>query len=217
MLHTTKIILVDDHTLLREALAGMISNLTNYEVLFQAANGIELMEQIGKGQVPDLVLLDIHMPRMNGYATAEWLSQQHPKVKILALSMYNDEQSVIRMFKSGAKGYILKDVQPEELESALHQMVSKGYYHADLVADIFMRTIHSGADGINLAKPVLNEKEKVFLRLACSELTYKEIANQMNLSVRTIDGYREELFEKLHVKSRTGLVLYTIKQGLVSL
>jgi DNA-binding NarL/FixJ family response regulator len=154
---------------------------------------------------------------MDGYDTAEWLVKHHSSVKILALSMYDDELSVIRMFRSGARGYILKDAQPGELEQALDQLVRRGYYHPDFVAEMLMKNSGVSLAQKELNQPFLTERERDFLRLACSEQTYKEIADQMCLSVRTIDGYREELFGKLQVKSRTGLVLYAIKQRIICL
>jgi len=207
--------LVDDHTLFRKGMVELIGHLPAYEILWQAADGKELMAVMERGQVPDLVLLDIHMPKMDGYATAEWLQQHYARIKILALSMYDDELSVIRMFRSGARGYVLKDAQPEELERALDQLIHRGYYHPDFVADLLMKNAGAPLTGKTSGKPLLREQELVFLRLACSEQTYKEIADHMNLSVRTIDGYREELFDKLGVKSRTGLVLFAIRQRLV--
>jgi len=143
MISQKTIALVDDHTLFRRGVAQLISHLSIYQVLFQASDGTELMEQIERGQLPDVVLLDIHMPKMDGYATAEWLVKHHSSVKILALSMYDDEPSVIRMFRSGARGYILKDAQPEELD----QLLRRGYYHADFVAEILMKN-----SGVSLAQ-----------------------------------------------------------------
>lgn len=211
------IVLVDDHTLLRIGLAQLVQSL-GYSVIFEADDGKEFSEKLDKNNLPDIVLMDINMPEMDGYQTTQWLKDNHPSVKVLALSMYDNENSIIRMLKSGAKGYILKDCEPAELKAAIDAVVSKGYYYSDLVSGKLIHAINkiedSGSDVNTLAN--LNERETDFLKYACTELTYKEIADKMFVSPRTIDGYRDALFEKLHVKTRVGLVMYAIKNGIVS-
>jgi DNA-binding NarL/FixJ family response regulator len=213
-----KIALVDDHVLLRNGLAGLVKSL-GHEVMFEADNGKHLIEKLQTNALPEIILLDINMPEMDGYETVKWIKKNHPGVKVLALSMYDNETAIIRMLKYGAKGYILKDSDPIQLKNALEDLVKKGFYYSELVSgklisainkmdsegDIFETTVH------------LNEREKDFLRHSCSEFTYKEIAEKMFVSPRTVDGYRDTLFEKLHVKTRVGLVIYAIKNGLVDL
>jgi DNA-binding NarL/FixJ family response regulator len=156
------------------------------------------------------------MPKMDGFTTAQWLKQTFPLVKIMALSMYDNENSVIRMFKSGAKGYILKDCEPQELKAALDSIMQKGYFYSELVTGKLIHTINKMEEDTDVRSlSQLNEKELQFLKLACTEMTYKEIADQMHLSPRTIDGYRDALFEKLNLKTRVGLVMYAIKNGIV--
>jgi DNA-binding NarL/FixJ family response regulator len=211
-----KVALADDHVLLRRGLASLVNSFDEYTVVYEGDNGLDLQKRINKDDLPDLVLLDINMPKMDGFATAQWLKQTYPLVKILALSMYDNENSVIRMFKAGARGYILKDCEPAELRTALDSVMTKGYYYSELVTGKLIHTINKldeDADMRNLSH--LNEKEIQFLKLACTEMTYKEIADKMFLSPRTIDGYRDALFEKLSLKTRVGLVMYAIKNGIV--
>jgi DNA-binding NarL/FixJ family response regulator len=211
-----KVALADDHVLLRRGLASLIDSFDEYTVIFEADNGLDFQKKINKDNVPDLVLLDINMPKMDGFTTAQWLKQTFPLIKIMALSMYDNENSIIRMFKAGAKGYILKDCEPHELKAALDSIINKGYYYSELVTGKLIHTINKmeeNTDVRNLAQ--LNEKELQFLKLACTEMTYKEIAEQMYLSPRTIDGYRDALFEKLNIKTRVGLVMYAIKNGII--
>jgi two-component system, NarL family, invasion response regulator UvrY len=214
-----KIALADDHVLLRNGLANLIKEF-GYEVVCEANNGKELIEKIIAGHVPDIVLMDINMPVMDGYETTIWLRENMADVKVLALSMYDDENSIIRMIRNGARGYILKDIEPPELKTALNSLVSKGFYYSELVTGKLIYTVN------NLDRPNntpvqslhgLNDKEVEFLRLAATEMTYKEIADKMCLSPRTIDGYRDALFEKLNIKSRVGLVLFAVKNSLVRL
>lgn len=211
------VVLVDDHVLLRNGLAGLINSFDEYTVLFEADNGREFTEKISKDNPPDLVMLDINMPEMDGYATAQWLKQHFPLVKILALSMYDNENAIIRMFKAGTRGYILKDSEPKELKAALDSIVNKGYYYSDLVTSKLIHSINTMDDEDSEIKNVvqLNDREIEFLKLACSELTYKEIAEKMFLSPRTIDGYRDALFEKLGVSTRVGLVLFAVRNSIV--
>jgi two-component system, NarL family, invasion response regulator UvrY len=211
------IALADDHVLLRKGLAGLVSSL-GYTVLFQADNGDEFIEMLKNNVDPDVVLLDINMPKKDGYETALWLKRNKPDIKILALSMYDDENAIIRMLKSGAKGYILKDAEPSELKAAIESLLNRGYYYSDMVTGKLIHTINTMNEEDSEIKNSsgLNEREIKFLKLVASELTYKEIAEQMNLSPRTIDGYRDALFEKLNIKSRVGLVLFAIKNGIAT-
>lgn len=213
------IALTDDHILLRKGLANLLEEL-DYDVLFQADNGKDMIEKLKTHAVPQVVLMDINMPQMDGFETTLWLKQNHPATKVLALSMLDDEVSLIRMFKNGAHGYILKDCHPDELEKAIKAVLANGFYHSELIGQKLIRAIQN-LDEINhlvhAEKVHLNDKELEFLKWACTELSYKEIADKMGVSPRTVDGYRDALQEKLDCKGRVGLVLWAIKQGVVEL
>lgn len=209
-----KIGLADDHKLFRKGIAELINGFDAYTVLWEASNGNEVIEYIKDNLVPDILLLDINMPDMNGYETAAWLKKSVASIKVLALSMYDGEAAILKMLKAGAKGYILKDAEPAELLKALDEVSENSFYHSDLVNRILIKSLH--AEQTVEPKIIINERETTFLKLACTELTYKEIADQMNLSPRTVDGYREALFERFYVKSRVGLVLFAIKNGIIA-
>jgi two-component system invasion response regulator UvrY len=211
--------LVDDHILLRNGLASLIQSFGEYTVLFEAGNGKDFIQQLKPRFIPDIVLLDINMPDMDGYETALWLRRHHPEIRIIALSMYDTDNSIIRMLKNGVKGYILKDIEPSELKLALESVITKGFYYSELVTGKLIHTINALDIPEHKIRQVLtlNDRELEFLKLACTECTYKEIAEQMYLSPRTIDGYRDTLFEKLNVKTRVGLVLYALRNGIVTL
>ena len=214
-----KIALADDHVLLRNGLAGLLRDM-DYEVVFEADNGNDLLKQMNLHPTPEVVLMDINMPRMDGYDTTTWLKRNHPDIKVLALSMYDDEPAIIRMLRCGARGYILKDCEPAELRAAIDALLSRGFHYSELVTGMLIHTInHIEEPGASSLQDLLGltEREIEFLKLVCSEMTYKEIADKMCLSPRTIDGYRDHLFEKLGLKSRVGLVLFSIRNGIVKL
>ncbi|MFT3675148.1 MAG: response regulator transcription factor [Chitinophagaceae bacterium] len=209
-----KIAIVDDHQLFRDGLSELITGFGKYSVVIEADNGLDFIRQLDKA-IPDIVLLDINMKKMDGFETAEWLKEHHPDIKILVLSMYENENAIIRMLKYGARGYVLKDIRKKELEQALSSLVTKGYYYTEMITGKLIHVINS-MDEVKPGQSIrdlvsLNQREIEFLRLACTELTYKDIAEKMHLSVHTIDGYRDALFEKLHVRSRIGLAVYAIK------
>jgi len=209
--------IVDDHILLRNGLVNLIRGLETYAVLFEASTGKEIFKQL-RPRLPGIALLDVNMPLRDGYETAWWLKRNYPGIKILALSSYDNESSVIRMMKNGAKGYILKEVDPMEFRRALDALTRKGFYSSELITGKLIHAVSQLDEPDETLKALvsLNAREIDFLKLVCTEMTYKEIAEKMYLSARTIDGYRDALFEKLNVKSRVGLVLYAIKNNIVN-
>jgi DNA-binding NarL/FixJ family response regulator len=142
MFSEAKVVLVDDHVLLRNALASLIISFGDYAVLFEANNGKDFIDKLDPKKLPEIVLMDINMPEMDGYETCLWLKNKYPEIKVLALSMYDNENAIIRMFKAGAKGYILKDCDPAELKSALYALSTKGFYYSEMVTGTFIRTIN---------------------------------------------------------------------------
>lgn len=208
--------LVDDHVLLRNGLAALVKNI-GHQVVIEASDGKDFITKIQEGAPkPEVVLMDINMPVMDGYETAIYLKQHYPEIKVLALSMYDDEAAIIRMLKNGARGYILKDSDTPELKSAIEAVLTKGFYYTEMITGKLLHTINSSDEEGTTRKVLnLNEREMEFLKLSCSEMTYKEIADKMHLSPRTIDGYRDSLFDKLKIKTRVGLAIYAIKHGIV--
>jgi DNA-binding NarL/FixJ family response regulator len=210
-----KVALVDDHSMLRHGLATVVDSIDNYTTVAQCDNGEDFIHAVKTQRLlPDIVLLDVSMPVMDGFETAKWIAENLPSAKILVLSMFDDEKSIIRMIKNGARGYILKDGEPEELKIALHNVLTQGYHFNDLVNG---KLVHMVVTNNNRNLPTqytevpLTSREETFLKYCCSEMTYKEIATLMNVSNRTVEGYRDQLFVKLQLKTRVGLVLYAIK------
>lgn len=207
--------IADDHSLLRSALAKLINTFDGYSILFEADNGKDLRNKIMQHQVPDIVLLDVNMPEMDGFETTQWLHKNYPHIKVLALSMLSDEKTIIKMFRLGAKGYLLKNTDPAELKEALDSIINKNVYLSEYVSGKLVSGLQETAAESEAKEIVLNEKEREFLRWACSELSYKDIATKMFVSPRTVDDYRQSLFNKLKVHSRVGLVMYAIRNGIV--
>ena len=215
----TTVALIDDHKLFRDGLSQIINEYAGFQVIIEADNGKDFIHKLERTAAnPDIVLLDINMKEMDGFETAEWIRRHRPDARVLVLSMYENENSVIRMLRLGARGYVLKDIRKQELQQALTSLVEKGYYYTDHVTGRLIYAINN-LDEVkkpNAIKEIvsLSPNEIEFLKLACSELTYKEIAEKMNLSAHTIDGYRDSLFDKLNIRSRVGLVLYAVKNKL---
>lgn len=209
------IAVVDDHTTFRKGLCTLIDLFQDYKVILDAANGQDLIRQLDPGKLPDILLLDIAMPEMDGYAVCRWVMLHHPSIKVLALSTMDAEVAIIRMIRAGARGYLHKDAEPAELKTAFHEVLMYGYYYSGAVTRTLSRTgQRSPAEETADLIGTLSERELTFLRLACSEKTYYDIAAEMVLSARTIDGYRDALFKKLQVSSRVGLVLFALKNGI---
>ena len=215
-MNTINIVIVDDHQLFSNALKGLVSNFKEFNVLTVLNDGAEVVTYFSdkNNQVPDVVLMDIQMPRMNGIEATKWLTKKAPKVKVLALSMECEEATILAMLRAGAKGYLLKDINPAILEHAINEVHLNGFYYTENVTTTLL---HAHQNSYNKHKVVLKDKELTFLKFCCSEMTYKEIAEKMFLSPKTLENYRESLFEKLEVKTRIGLVLYAIKEKIVVL
>lgn len=209
--------LVDDHTLFRRGIASLLREFEELDVLFEAANGLELQERL-KSCIDhlDIILMDISMPKMNGYECTAWVTEHCPGTKVLALSMFEDEKAIINMLKAGAVGYMLKESRPSDLLVAMKTVMEKGFYINELVTGRLLSSLHKGNRREEMSIK-LTERELDFLQYCSTELTYKEIAAVMNVSPRTVDNYRESLFAKLNIKSRTGLVVYGIKNELIKI
>lgn len=186
----------------------------NYESLFDVDNGNEVIRQLQNHKIPDVLILDVNMAEKDGYQTAQWVSTHYPQVRILALSMFSDENTIIKMIQAGAKGYITKNSDPEKLKEAIDTLYEKGVYLPEsLSAKIFSGIKNSILLSADKATN-LTEKEKTFLSLLCQELSYQEIAGKMFLSPRTVDDYRKKLTRKLNVKGKSGLIVYAMSNGL---
>lgn len=208
-----KLILADDHILLRDALTNLINNFDEFTVIAKAGNGEEVIQAIENGHKADMVLMDLNMPKMDGYETAKWLTQQHPEIKIVILTMYDTEIAIIRLLQAGVHGFLKKDIHPAELKDALLTVSAGEYYYSNHTT---VKVVSLFRNQATLEKSLLSETEIEFLKLASTDMTYKEIAQAMHLTPRNIENYRDALFSKLEVHSRVGMAIYAIKNGIVT-
>ena len=208
--------IVDDHNLFRSGIKSLVQNFKSYNVILEANNGEDFIKKMTMGKKPEVLLLDLSMPVMDGVSTAKWLHEYEPQIKTIILSMSEDEKTVLTLLKYGIKGYLLKDSEPEEFKAALETVSAGRYYYPQFVTEHMMKQFQKPEfeNGTNGSKSELSSRELEFLKYITTELTYKEIADEMSVSVRTVDNYRDSLFEKLKVKSRVGLVLYAVKNKL---
>lgn len=211
-----KIILADDHVLLRDALASLINSFIEFEVIAVACNGNEVLHHLEHGKIPKLIVLDLNMPDLDGYDTAKIIAEKYPEINVLILTMYDSELLLIRLLQVGIKGFLKKDIHPFELKKALLQVADDHYYYSFTSLDKLTHLIKKSDGTDNRKQGILNESEIKFLQLCSTEMTYKEISTSMNLSPKRIDHLRDCIFEKLEIKSRVGLAIYAIRNGLVS-
>lgn len=204
------VVVVDDHVLLSQAIGGLVQGFEKFNVLYLCKNGAELLDKFKENpnNIPDLVLMDIKMPILNGIETTEKLKINYPNVKVLALSIEEDEYTILKMLRAGAKGYLMKDTKKDILEKALLEVLKSGHYYTNTVSQILMESLDKNVD------TEIKERELEFIKLACTEMNYKEIAEVMFCSYKTVEGYRDSLYRKLDLKNRIGLVLFAIQHNL---
>ena len=212
-----RLILADDHILLRDALANLIDKFEHFSVIARAANGAELIQLVENGVAADIALIDLNMPVMDVYQTASWLAANCPKIKVVVLTMYDTEITLIRLLQTGVSGFLKKDINPEELNRALLCIAEGEYYYSNhtthKIASLFLKTPDNKSV---LEKIRLADIEIEFLKLASTDMTYKQIAEAMHITPRYIDTYRDALFIKFGVESRVGLVICAVKNGIIS-
>ena len=212
--------LVDDHHLVREGLRATINGFEPYEVVIEAAHGEELIALLEGRADPTIAIVDLQMPVMDGYETIAWLKKHRPAVRSLALTFDPDDDAMIRALRAGACGFLRKNARSRLLEHALDSLVLTGYFqtspeHQDLIERGGITTRQERQRDALLAQ--ITPREMEFLLLVCDpqELTYEQMADRMGIHRRSVDNHRISLFEKFGIKSKTGLVLFAMRLGLV--
>lgn len=197
-------------------MSSLINDFEGFSVCWTAQSGMKAIQLLELNEnLPDIILLDINMPGMNGVEVAKWLFENKKEIKVLALTMEEDDNNVIQMLQYGVKGYLLKSISSEELQTALRQVVKYGYYYTPIITGNIHKQIEKKIHDRQV--PELTGREKELLHYLCTDLSYAEISKKIFLSESTIDTYRARLFEKFEVKNRIGLVLKAVHLDLVKL
>lgn len=218
MKHKINVIITDDHKLFRKGIIALLSDFDFINTIEEAANGIELLKLLAtRKQLPDIILLDIRMPEMDGIEAQQRIKQLYPDIKIIVLSMEDDEQIVLHLVEEGVNGYLLKNADPDEMEFALKQVCEEDFYFSSQLSGLIVKSVaKKKVIKQEVTGEPLNKRELQVLELICMQNTAAEIADHMNLSVRTIEGYRRKLLEKTKSKNLAGLVVFALKNNLVS-
>jgi len=210
-----KLAIVDDHYLFREGLISLINEFDNIEIILEASNGTDLTEQL-KTKKPDVILLDIRMPKMDGFQVMEFLQLNHPQILVLILSMSNDDAGILKLLKSGARGFLLKDNDINTVVNAISAVIETGYYFNERVSKTMVRELIDNNLISPQFKPVaLSLREMEIIKLICREFTNKEIATHLCISIRTVDGHKEKILRKTNAKNAIGIVMFAVRNNLL--
>ena len=207
--------MADDHQLFRKGLSIILNQTTSIVVVGEASDGQQLLDLLDSGLTCDVILLDVNMPRFNGIQTMMRLNRRGSRIPVLVLSMDEDELTIIQLIKLGIRGYILKDADPEELINSIRQVMLNKFFLNGTLSDKLANALENKKKDFDGLLDNIPERELEFLRFTPSDLTYKEIAIEMGVGIRTVDYYRERLFQRLQVKTRVGLALFAIRIGMV--
>jgi DNA-binding NarL/FixJ family response regulator len=212
-----RIYIADDHTLFRKAMVNLLRTFQRVNEVKDAENGKELLTMI-KVEEPDVAIVDLQMPVMDGAETCEQIIKRNPNVKIIILTMHDSDKYILHMMEMGVHAFLLKNTEPDELEKAIYSVAEKDFYHNDLVAAVLRKNVKDKKSGQrpNFRPAELTEREKEILALICKELTNKEIGQKLSLSENTVRNHRVNIMEKINVNNTVGLVKYAYEAGIVS-
>lgn len=215
-----KVALCDDHTLFRVGMNNILGQIHDFELILEAANGQELIDRIPR-KMPDVVLLDLQMPVMDGTATADYLREHWPLIKIVVVTMHDEDRMVLHLLEKGVSGYLLKDAEADEVEKAVRKVIDEGVYLNEFVSRAMLRRmtnkvkVEKSANPYYNSKILLSEREKEVLTLICEGMSTNEISEKIFLSPRTVEGHRLRILEKTGTKNTAGMVAYAFKNNLV--
>lgn len=208
--------IADDHKIFRKGVILSLRTYPNIKFVQEAENGQELLNGLDESQ-PDIVLMDLRMPQKDGIETTKQISKQYPDIKVLVLTMYEDERFVSHLMENGANGYLLKSADPSEIKKAIMEVMARGYYLNNFVNRVLLKKSHARTKTIPSlnSEIVLNEKEREVIRLLCMEYTAQEIAQKMDISPRTVEAIKDRLMERFGTKNTAGLVFFAVKNNLI--
>ncbi len=211
--------LVDDHPLFRSGIKSLFRDQADIEVLMEAADGQDFLNRLDTAKIlPDIVLLDIRMPQLDGYDTASVLLQEYPSIRIIVLTMHEEERHIVKMLELGVNGYLMKNAPPNEVIEGIRYVMEHDYYFNHKIGPIMRKVMmYASKPTGSRSSYLITKRELDILQLICKEYTNKEIADALFLSFRTVEGYRKKLIAKLPVRNTAGLVVYALKHDLVQL
>ena len=207
-----KVYIADDHTLFRKAMVNLLQTFDGVSEVKDAENGKELLTLM-KYEVPDIAIVDLQMPVMDGADTCEHIIDKFPGVKIIILTMHDSDKYVLHMMELGVHAFLLKNTEPDELEKAIYAVLEKDFYHNEWVVSIMRKNVRSQRP--NFTNDELTDREKQIVQLVCKELSSKQIADKLSVSERTIENHRAAIMKKLSVKNTIGLVHYAYQSGIM--
>ncbi|UKN01155.1 response regulator transcription factor [Paracrocinitomix mangrovi] len=219
MTQEIKIGIAEDQTLFRHGLIQLLNELDGMQVIVEAENGQEFLDQLDENKI-DVALLDYRMPVLNGTKTARELGLRHPDIKILFISMYNEEEFIISAIENGANGYITKDQDINEIELAIQSLMNTGYYMNDGTSSLIISNLLSNgrlSPTFNNKSNTLTDTEITVIKLICQEYRTSEIATMIHRGTRTVEGIRSNILKKIGAKNSSGIVMYAVKNGLIDL
>jgi len=213
-----KIVIVDDHNLFRKGIIALLSDFDFIGEISEASNGVELLDLLAKKEtLPDVILLDLRMPVMDGVEAQQKIRKLYPGIKIIVLTMENDEQYILHLIGEGVNGYLLKNADQDEMEEAIVKVVENGYYFSEHISTKVMQNLKKIDKTEAIFNPGFNERDLQVLEMVCKEYTNREIAEALRVSVRTAEGYRQKLVDKSGAKNIAGLVILALKYSWVSI
>ncbi|POY35962.1 DNA-binding response regulator [Solitalea longa] len=210
-----KIIIADDHEIFRDGLSLVLKKEKDFNLIEQAINGIDLINKINLHH-PDVVLTDIKMPGMDGIEATKIISDKFPTVKIIALSMFDEDNLIADMFEAGAKGYLLKNAHKNEIIEAIKTVYEDGNYFCEAASMKLVKMLAKSKQASKQQQVEFNDRELDIIKLICKQLTALEIADKVFLSKRTVEGYRMRILEKMNVKNTAGVVVYALRNQLIT-
>ena len=210
-----KIVIADDHEIFRDGLKLMLQKQPDIIITGEAADGRELIE-IVKKKLPDVIITDVKMPYLDGVAATKYLNEHYPSIGIIALTMFDEEDLIVDMLEAGAKGYLLKNADKIEIIEAVHTVANNEPHFCRLTSQKLASMVAKSKFNLHLKKekPEFNEREQEIIRYICEGLTSKEIGEKIFLSVRTVEGLRLKIIEKMNVKNTAGIIVYAIREHL---
>ena len=214
-MHNINIVIADDHEIFLDGLALMLSRQEGFNVCGRASNGKQLVEIVDL-EKPDVVLTDIRMPVIDGIQSTKQILAAHPSVKVVALSMFDEENLIIEMLEAGAKGYLLKNAHKDEIINAITNVYqNKNYYCSQTSFLLATMIVRSKFTPVVQEQIILNDREKEIIRMICEQKTTQEIADKICLSKRTVEGYRIKILEKIQAKNIAGVVIFALKNNII--